>query len=230
MIKLANKIIKIIGIAIIAFALMSFFLIDNTVVQSSELFGKQIVVVNKNIKAGQVITAQDITSIKIKRDSIVHGTIEWNDAAKVVGKVAIVDINQNEQLVMDRLCSADKYYDNNTHFIPFTTNYVDSVAGLIKVGDLVDIWVKPNPAYPVGGFQKPKKLFEHVRLEQIKTESNIDVQQVQNGVPFVCIVRLTDEQITTLKTYIPDQGSQTTFLTLYPNQAAENTLLYGSDK
>lgn len=215
-----NKIIGALGVLIIVFAVIGYFAFDNTVRQSSEMFGQEMAVFNKPIKAGQIISQADLTVKKIKREQLVPGALEASKMESLIGQVALIDMYPNEQIIPNRFVAKDKYYSNNTRLIAFPTTLIDTVAATVRPGNYVDIWVKPNPAYPAQNYKEPVKLFENVRIEGLKNEAGIDVDKVENGVPAIVIVRMTDEQIKLLKTYIPDKDV-TAFITLYPNQVGK---------
>lgn len=217
-----NKIIGLIGILAIIFSIIGYFTFDSTIKQSSELLGYNMAVFSHPIKSGHIITENDITSAKIKQKDCVYGAVKYTDKQSVIGEVALIDFAANEQILPSRIVDQNLYYEKGTEFVSFTTTFNDSVAATVKAGDLVDIWLKPTPAYPTVGYKIPERLFKKIRIEKIKTEGNQDLNQVQNGIPFIMVVSLTDEQIKVLKTYVPDTNSNTTFLTLYSNQAEEN--------
>lgn len=210
-----NKIIGTIGMLIILFSVVGYFAFDNTIRKSSEVFGKEVVVFSKPILAGQVIAREDLSTKKIKKEQLVPYVV--TDINLVIGKVALINMYPNEQVVSDRLVTQDKYYSNETKIVSFPTTLIDTVAGQVKKGDYVDIWLKAIPEYPAQNYKEPQKIFSNVRIEGLKNEEGIDLEKAQSGVPTICLVRLTDEQIKVLKTFVPG-NNVTNFMTLYSNQ------------
>lgn len=221
-----NKVLGVLGVLVVVLTVVGYFAFDSQLRENSNLLGKDMAVLTGPLVPGSVIKEENITAKRVKREQIVPNAIEYKDKDLIIGKVTLFDMYANEQLVATRLVDGSKYYPKDAKLITFTTNLVDSVGANVKEGDIVDMWLRARPEFP--NRKEPQKIFSHVRIEQLKTQNNNQVSKEQNGVPYLCSIYLTDEQVAIFRTLVPDAANPEVFFTLYGNQVQVKTETYNS--
>ena len=208
-----NKIIGILGVLFILFSIGAFFAYSNSIKNNSELFGKSVIVLSKDIKAGETLTSDNMTLKKIRIDDIQTGYLTESDINSLKDKVAAIDLYKNEQLNMDRLTTKDAFDPVSSQYVSLDITAINALSGDIQVNDIVSLWSKPENG-------TPSKELDNVRIIAIRDAQNQEVnkssQTSSNNVPTSIIVKLdNDNDVKTAK------AIKTLFVTKNLNQLQE---------
>lgn len=185
-----NKILGLLGILFIAFSIGTYFAYSNTIKNNSELFGKTVLVLSKDVRAGELITKNNVELRRIKISDLSSTYLVEDDLKDIVGKVAAINLSKNELLNKDRLTERDAFFPRTTRDIAVATNAISSLAGNIKKGDYVDVWGKS------GEKDQVSKKLSNVKVVALKDSQNNDIEGIKGAVPSAVILRVTsDNQI-----------------------------------
>ncbi len=131
------------------------------------------IVAADNIGENTQITEKMLKKKKVLNSDIVPGAV--NKAEDIIGKYASVNIGANEQILGIRLLDAAPDSDTENAFkykipdgkttITVKTDNESAVAGLLKVGDKVDILVHYTPAKKEGEKENPKSVTKYLAYD-----------------------------------------------------------------
>lgn len=190
-----NKFIGILGIFFIIFSIAAYFAYSNTIKNNSEVFGKSILVLSKDVKAGEPLNESNLIAKKVKLTDLSSKFLTENDLSKLNGKVAAIDLFKNEQLTLERVTSSLNFKPVTSQMVSLEITSVNALSGNIQEGDIVNLWDNAN----IDSVQPIKKL-SNVRVVAIKDAQNQNIKDVPGAIPTSIIVRLdNDEQIAIAK-------------------------------
>lgn len=187
-----NKIIGIIGLLFVVFSIGSYFAYSKTIKNNSDFLGKPILVLSKDLEAGEAITKDNIVLKKTKINDLTKNYLTEDDLDKVNGKVAAINLYRNEQLTLERLTDKKAFEPETSQDIALEITSVGALSGEIRVGDFVDLWDNTG--------NHPVKKMSNVKLVGIKDTQNQEVEKVQGAIPSSIVIRLdSDEQVSVAK-------------------------------
>jgi pilus assembly protein CpaB len=104
----------------------------------------RVPVAARDIPPYTVLTSQDVTWRDVVKGGEEPGAVR--DPAEAVGKMALAALYRNEQIRKERL--ADPGLAAGRQVVSLNVDVTRCVGGLLRAGDLVDVWWVPDPAAP----------------------------------------------------------------------------------
>lgn len=184
---MGKKIMTIVGILLIILSASGLYIYNKEIINNSEFFGEKIVVLNKNIKAGQEITKNDIDYRKEKKNELISKYLTEKDVNKILGNVAAIDLYKNEGITKDRIIEYNDYYPEDAQEIALNISSIGAISGNLKVGDVASLWDKTDNGAIL--------MLENVRILAIRDSQNQNVDEVDGDTPAAIVVKLNKEQI-----------------------------------
>lgn len=188
-----NKIVGLLGILCIIFAISAWFAYSNTIKNNSEMFGKNILTLSRDVKSGEEITKDILVSKRVKLNDLSSEYLTEDDLNSVLGKVAAIDLHKNEQLSLSRLTSSESYYPLDSKLVALEITPAGCLAGNVNEKDFVDVWSSDTTSLP-------EKKISQIQIVAIKDSQNQDTKDVEGAVPSCIILKArNDDEIATLK-------------------------------
>lgn len=184
---MGKKIMTIIGILLIVLSASGLYIYNKEIINNSEFFGEKIVVLNKDIKAGDEITKNDIDYRKEKKNDLISKYLTEKDVNKILGNVAAIDLYKNEGITKDRIIKYDDYYPEDAQEIALNISSIGAISGNLKVGDVASLWDKTDNGAIL--------MLENVRILAIRDSQNQNVDEIDGDTPAAIVVKLNKEQI-----------------------------------
>lgn len=177
-----NKILAVLGVFLIIAAVGAWYAYTLTLKENSELLGRDVLILSKEVKEGDPLTTANVTTKKVKQNDLVPGAISAAEAYKLNGKVAAIDLNVNEQITEARLTKPEYMATSSVRLVSLPISRPISVLpGNISANDYIDIWSK------AGG--QPILVLKNVRVVSLRDANNYDISANANAVPAALIVQ-----------------------------------------
>lgn len=151
--------------------------------------------------------------------------IQPQDLQNLVGQRVSFQINKNQQVINTWLVKAEAVTDTNERLYAVETKYLTSVAGDIKQGNWVDIWIYYPPTKTTYGFSE--KLIGPLCVYKAKDE-NKDIKKDDAGIPVALIFSLTEEEIEYLSAKANEGQIFFTKIENTPSEDQKERKIYGS--
>lgn len=188
-----NKIVGLLGVLCIIFAISAWFAYSNTIKNNSEMFGKKVLTLSRDVKSGEEITKDIIVSKRVKLNDLSSEYLTEDNLNNILGKVAAIDLHKNEQLSLSRLASSESYYPLDSRLVALDITPSGCLAGNIDEKDFVDVWSSNTATLPV-------KEISQIQIVAIKDSQNQDVKNVDGAIPACIILKArNDDEIAILK-------------------------------
>jgi pilus assembly protein CpaB len=107
----------------------------------------EVAVANFDIPRGSTITAEMVKTTKLAADTLPAGVFKAEEVSALVGRVAVVDVVQNETILQAKLASIDAtrgvaaLIDPTKRAMAVKVDDEIGVAGFVKPNDRVDVFV-----------------------------------------------------------------------------------------
>lgn len=198
--RLGNKISKLMILALAILVIGGLITYYQNEINSLEVPEKTVaIVVNKDIKSGQVISGSHLKEKEIfKPDKLADGITDMN---KLVGKVALTSLVQGKEITSKEITDKENYFRDDEKELGITFDrFTDLVGGKTRPGDLVDIMV----SYPTKEDElknvfitEPKVVVTRIRLIDVFDDNNTsynDSKDKSSFKPITVLVKVTFSQ------------------------------------
>lgn len=187
-----NKIIGVLGVLCILFAVITLSAYSTTIKNDSELFGKEIIVLSKDAIEGATLDNSNLILKKVKLKDLPTSYLTEDDISKIKNKVAKIDLYKNEGLSLDRTIDYDDYYPIGSEDIALDVTAIGALSGEIKEGDKVNLWGREEDT-STSELKATLKL-EDVKIIAIRDSQNRNIKDIEGGaVPSSVVVRLENK-------------------------------------
>lgn len=156
----------------------SFIALTNLSNKMAHPLGTQdVIIANTDLKKGTVITEKNLkSSFKVKEnaDKTVVANNAITDINKLIGTVIEEDISQNEIITKNDFISKDSILGKikNRREISIELNTIgDGVGGLLRGGDIVDIYVGDNET------KESTIVLQNVYVDKVLSASGVEVSK-----------------------------------------------------
>lgn len=212
-IKSVNK--KISKALILAFAIL---IIGGIITYYENMIGQiqvpekvDIIVANRDIKIGDIITGAHLTQKTIYTpDKLEDGIISLNE---LIGKVALTTIVKGKEITAKEIITKENWFSQEEREVGITFgSYTDIVGGAGKPGDIIDFMISYPPVEKattnIGEIgekievkeiliREPKEVVASIEIIETYNESNasyISVREKDTFKPYTILVRLSKDQ------------------------------------
>lgn len=177
-----NKVLAAIGVLLILASVAAWYIFTITIRENSELLGKEVLIIMKDVKEGEPLTTANVTVKRVKQEDVVPYAISAAEGYKLNGKVAAIDMYQNEQITESRLTIPEYMATSSVRLVSLPISRPISVLpGNVNANDYIDIWNR------AGG--EPVLVMKNARIVSLRDANNADISTNPTAVPAALIVQ-----------------------------------------
>ncbi len=103
-----------------------------------------VVVASGNITEGSVVGISDFKLAKLPKDTIIPSAISWDQALALSGKVARMDIMENQQIDASAFKDQSQLIEDGVSIFSLPKEWIYSKPAGLRAGDRVSIYLMPS--------------------------------------------------------------------------------------
>ncbi len=115
-----------------------------------EMFGREaltletVVVAAADIREGSVVDAASFRLAKLPKDSVIASSVSWDQAMALSGKVARIDIMENQQIDVSAFTEKSRLISEGVSIFSIPKEWIYSRPAGLRAGDGVAIYLMPE--------------------------------------------------------------------------------------
>ncbi|MEG0296807.1 MAG: SAF domain-containing protein [Clostridium sp.] len=182
-----NKTIGILGLLLIAFSVATWFTFNSSIKKNSQIFGEEVLVLSKDIPAGELFTNDNVVVKKIKQNDLISNYIKKSEIGELKNRVAAIPMSKNEQINKSRITTPSKFTPETAKYLSLAIDPLNSVSGEIHTGDFIDIWDKGDAK------TEPVQILVNVEVIGLRDSANQNTEGILGAIPTQLIIKVADD-------------------------------------
>ena len=136
---------NIAGIALMVLSLGGMFFWESYGREALTL--QTVVVAASNIREGSIVRMSDLKEAKLPKDTVISSAMSWEQAQTLSGKVARMDIMENQQLDPSAFKDQNQLISKGVSIFSIPKEWIYSRPAGLRAGDKIGIYLMPEKEF-----------------------------------------------------------------------------------